>query len=65
MHIILIDSGHPYLIQLRTSRLLKKNTCFGTYNLFNELPTQEPASIICDEEQGDLSCSTGLYRNLP
>ena len=32
--------------------------------MFGGFPTQEPASVVCDDEQRDLLYPAGLHRNL-
>ena len=44
-----MDSNHPYLVQLKTSNLLKNITCVGTYRC-----SMLSQHVTCDHEKGDL-----------
>ena len=73
MYLLIIHSTSQYTTflkkqltlypQLRHANPEKHTTCFGACLYFAGRSTREPASTVCNNEQGDLLHSEGPHRN--
>ena len=60
---ISLGKKQNYIHNFATQTQKNNNTCSGTYYIFRWHSPREPASVVCNYEQGDLLYSVGPHRN--